>query len=62
MSRYEKILALTIHELHFYLENTSHLPGVAKLFAQGGFYTYTDEELDKVFYDVFAGSLLVTNE
>lgn len=62
MNRYEKIMALTIHELHFYLENTSHLPGIAKLFAQGGFYVLSDEELDKVFSEVFNGSLLVTNE
>lgn len=49
MTRYEKILTLTIYELHFYLENPSHLRGVSELFARGGFHVLSDDELDELY-------------
>lgn len=53
MTRYEKVLALTVHELMFFLENKGHLKGVSEFFCKGGFVSYSDAEVDKVYEQVF---------
>jgi hypothetical protein len=53
MTRYEKSLALTINELDFFLSHKENFKAIAELFAQGGYGTMSDEELDEAFDKVF---------
>ena len=53
MTNWEKKMALTVHELMFFLEKQSHLKGVSEFFCKGGFASYTKAEIDKVYEQVF---------
>jgi hypothetical protein len=52
MTREEKILALTRHELMFVIEMPEELEDSVAFFARGGFHAFTDEQLNRK-YDLF---------
>jgi hypothetical protein len=52
MTREEKILALTRHELMFVIEMSEELDDTAEFFARGGFNAFTDEQLNRK-YELF---------
>lgn len=48
-TRAEKILALTRNELMFLVDAPEWLDEVAKFFADGGYHTKTDKDLDECY-------------
>lgn len=54
MNRYEKILALTIHEMMLSHEQPSEFKRIAQFFAAGGYSREPDETLDAMYNIVFA--------
>jgi hypothetical protein len=54
MNRYEKIMALTIHEMMLSHEQPSEFKRIAQFFAAGGYSREPDETLDAMYDIVFA--------
>ena len=53
MSRYEKILALTIHEMMLSHEQPSEFKRIAQFFAAGGYSRENDEVIDAMYNIIF---------
>ena len=53
MSRFEKILALTIHEMMLSHEQPSEFKRIAQFFAAGGYSREPDETLDAMYNIIF---------
>jgi hypothetical protein len=56
MNRQQLIYALTRHELEWFLQNTeqTHIEDVSDFFSLGGFTTFEDKELQRL-YDLHIG-------
>ena len=53
MTRYEKILSLTIHEMMLSHEQPSEFKRIAQFFAAGGYSREPDETLDAMYKIIF---------
>lgn len=53
MSRYEKILSLTIHEMMTLMDKPEELKRIAQFFAAGGYSREPQETIDAIYSIVF---------
>jgi hypothetical protein len=58
MNRQQLIYTLTRYELEWFSQNTENIESVSDFFATGGFNSWSDEELQKMYDDCIKEELI----